>query len=244
MSTSTRAASFAHFSLPTGLHAVLESQGITEPTPIQAQAIPVLLAGQDVIAQARTGSGKTLAFVLPMLQSVDPRVRAIQALVLVPTRELAIQVASVLAPLAATMRLRHTLLYGGRSLVPERQLLGGAQIVIGTPGRTLDHLRQGSLSLKRLTFFVLMSNASSRMRLRNARRPCFQQPYPGGSPISPRAMYGMRPPSRWMPMRQRQRKSSTWSTRLSPKPNSAPCGPCLIAAQDTRSSSSDAPNTV
>src|SRR5207248_4493633 len=114
-----------------------------------------LLAGKDVIGQARTGSGKTLAFVLPLLERVDPRVRGVQALVLVPTRELAIQVASVLAPFAVALRLRHTLLHGGRSLGPEQRALANAQIVIGTPGRTLDHLRQGSLSLNRLTFLVL-----------------------------------------------------------------------------------------
>ena len=155
MSTSARAASFAHFSLPPALHNVLGSQGIRQPTPIQAQAIPVLLAGQDVIGQARTGSGKTLAFVLPLLESVDASVRGVQALVLVPTRELAIQVGSVLAPLASALRLRHALLHGGRSLGPERRALASAQIVIGTPGRTLDHLCQGSLSLGRMSYFVL-----------------------------------------------------------------------------------------
>ena len=130
--------------------------GISVPTPIQAQAIPALLAGRDVIGQARTGSGKTLAFSLPIVERLDPALRAVQALVLVPTRELAIQVGEVTRPLAAARRLQVTLLYGGRSLLPERQaLLGGAQIVIATPGRTLDHLRQGNLSLQRLQVFVL-----------------------------------------------------------------------------------------
>ena len=155
MSTSVRAPSFAHLPLPSVLHSVLESQGIRQLTPIQARAIPILLAGQDVIGQAQTGSGKTLAFVLPLLESITPSVRGVQALVLVPTRELAIQVGSVLAPLASALRVRHTLLHGGRSLVPERRALATAQIVVGTPGRTLDHLRQGSLSLNRLTYFVL-----------------------------------------------------------------------------------------
>jgi ATP-dependent RNA helicase DeaD len=155
MSTSARAASFAHLPLPSGLHKVLESQGIRQPTPIQARAIPALLAGHDVIGQAQTGSGKTLAFVLPLLESITPSVPGVQALVLVPTRELAIQVGSVLAPLASALRLRHTLLHGGRSLLPERRALGAAQIVIGTPGRTLDHLRQANLSLNRLSYLVL-----------------------------------------------------------------------------------------
>ena len=155
MSIHTRAKSFADFALPAPLQRVLAAQGITQPTPIQAEAIPVLLEGRDVIGQARTGSGKTLAFALPLLERADARVRGVQALVLVPTRELAIQVGAVLAPLADALGLSHTLLYGGRSLAPERRALAGAQIVVGTPGRTLDHLRQGSLSLKGVSFFVL-----------------------------------------------------------------------------------------
>ena len=155
MSKNTRATTFADFRLKPALRSVLNSQAIHQPTPIQSEAIPVLLDGQDVIGQAQTGSGKTLAFVLPLLENLDPSVRGVQALVLVPTRELAIQVGSVLAPLAAALRVRHTLLYGGRSLVPERRALGNAQVVIGTPGRTLDHLRQGNLSLKQLQYFVL-----------------------------------------------------------------------------------------
>ena len=139
MPTNTRATSFAQFSLQPAVHRVLESQGIQQPTPIQAEAIPVLLDGQDVIGQARTGSGKTLAFVLPLLERTDARVRGVQALVLVPTRELAIQVGSVLGPLASALGIRHALLYGGRSLGPERRAVAGAHIVIGTPGRTLDH---------------------------------------------------------------------------------------------------------
>ena len=130
--------------------------GISTPTPIQERTIPILLAGRDVIGQARTGSGKTLAFAIPLVERCDPSVRDVQAFVLVPTRELAIQVASVTEVLAAHRRLKVTLLYGGRSLEPERRALaGGAQVVIGTPGRTLDHLRQGSLSLGRLHMFVL-----------------------------------------------------------------------------------------
>ena len=155
MSIQTQAKSFAHFALPAALHRVLDGQGITQPTPIQAEAIPALLEGRDVIGQARTGSGKTLAFALPLLERVDASVHGVQAVILVPTRELAIQVGAVIAPLANALRLSHTLLYGGRSLAPERRALAGALIVVGTPGRTLDHLRQRSLSLKRVSFFVL-----------------------------------------------------------------------------------------
>ncbi len=155
MPTHARATSFAHFDFQPALHRAVQAQGLVEPTPIQADAIPELLAGHDVIGQARTGSGKTLAFVLPLVERSDPRLRAIQALILVPTRELAIQVGSVLGPLAGTRGLHHTLLYGGRSLGPEQRTLRSAHIVIGTPGRTLDHLRQGTLSLDRLSLLVL-----------------------------------------------------------------------------------------
>jgi ATP-dependent RNA helicase DeaD len=155
MRTSIRATTFAQLDLQPQLHRVLDAQGLVTPTPIQAEAIPPLLDGRDVIGQARTGSGKTLAFVLPLVARVAPGLRATQALVLVPTRELAIQVGSVLAPFAEARRLRYTLLYGGRALGSEQRALRVAQIVIGTPGRTLDHLRQGNLLLDRLSVFVL-----------------------------------------------------------------------------------------
>ena len=129
---------------------------ISEPTPIQEKSIPELLAGRDLIGQARTGSGKTLAFAVPMTEQCDPATRKIQALVLTPTRELAIQVAGVTEALASTQGLRVTLLYGGRSSKPEQaRLRNGSQIVIGTPGRTLDHLRQGNVDLASVRFLVL-----------------------------------------------------------------------------------------
>ncbi|MBI2756433.1 MAG: DEAD/DEAH box helicase [Chloroflexi bacterium] len=149
------ATSFAELNLHPVLRRTLADMGMTTPTPIQAAAIPLLLQGRDVVGQAQTGSGKTLAFGLPMVTRVDPTLRAVQALVLVPTRELAIQVGDVVARLASAMRVRQTLLYGGRSLLPEQRALVGAHIVVGTPGRTLDHIRQGSLSLKNLRMFVL-----------------------------------------------------------------------------------------
>ena len=129
---------------------------ISEPTPIQEKAIPLLLAGMDVIGQARTGSGKTLAFAVPLAEQCDPSIRRVQAIVLVPTRELAIQVAEVTKAVASPQRLRCTLLYGGRSLRPEYTALKqGPQIIIGTPGRTLDHIRQGTLVLQSVRFLVL-----------------------------------------------------------------------------------------
>jgi ATP-dependent RNA helicase DeaD len=138
------------------VRAALAAMNITEPTPIQVQALPAMLAGRDVIGQARTGSGKTLAFVLPIVERCDPRSRAVQALVVVPTRELAVQVGDVVARLAPARGLKQLLLYGGRSLLPEQKALQvGAQIVVGTPGRLLDHLRQGNLSLRDLRILVL-----------------------------------------------------------------------------------------
>ena len=142
--------------LKPGTRRAIARMDISDPTPIQEKSIPCLLEGHDLIGQARTGSGKTLAFAVPMVERCDPSVRRTQALVLVPTRELAIQVAEVTKALASSKRLSVTLLYGGRSLKPEyTELSNGAQIVIGTPGRTLDHLRQGSLDLRSVRFMVL-----------------------------------------------------------------------------------------
>ena len=147
---------FTEFALPSWLQAAIASGGFVTTTPIQAEAIPALLDGQDIVGQARTGSGKTLAYVIPMLVRCDPKLRAPQALTLVPTRELAIQVSQVLTPLAEAMGLKVCLLYGGRSYQPEQKALSrGSQIIVGTPGRTLDHLRQRTLSLEQVRYLVL-----------------------------------------------------------------------------------------
>ncbi|HEX9069873.1 MAG TPA: DEAD/DEAH box helicase, partial [Ktedonobacterales bacterium] len=134
----------------------LASIGIETPTPIQERAIPPLLAGRDVIGQSRTGSGKTMAFGLPLVERIDPRVRAVQALVIVPTRELAAQVADAIAALDSGRGLRVAQLIGGRSLVPQADALRrGAQIAVGAPGRIIDHLRRGNLRLDDLRVCVL-----------------------------------------------------------------------------------------
>lgn len=134
----------------------IAQMGIFEPTPIQEQAIPHLLEGRDLIGQARTGSGKTLAFAVPLVEQCEATLRRPQALVLVPTRELAIQVGGVTEGLAKPQGLHVTLLYGGRSVGRDhRALQQGPQIIIGTPGRTLDHVRQGSLDLRSVRFLVL-----------------------------------------------------------------------------------------
>ncbi len=151
-----RPGSFGGLPISGATAAALDAMGISEPTPIQTQAIPVLLDGQDVIGLARTGSGKTLAFGIPMAERVRPNGREIAALVLVPTRELAIQVGGVLEALTARGGVRVGLLYGGRSLVNDRKAIArGLDVVVGTPGRTLDHLRSGTLRLGGVRMLVL-----------------------------------------------------------------------------------------
>ncbi|MCY4654296.1 MAG: DEAD/DEAH box helicase, partial [Dehalococcoidia bacterium] len=147
---------FRGMSLSDSTKEAISGMGISEPTPIQDKSVPHLLEGRDLVGQARTGSGKTLAFAVPMVEKCDPSVRRVQGLVLVPTRELAIQVAEVTRDLAYKRRIRVTLLYGGRSAKPEYDALrNGTHIVVGTPGRTLDHLRQGNLDLRSVRFMVL-----------------------------------------------------------------------------------------
>jgi ATP-dependent RNA helicase DeaD len=194
-SVSTRAQTFAELKIKPGLVQALSARGIVTPTPIQADVIPLLLEGRDVMGQARTGSGKTLAFALPILERCDPTRQGIQALVLVPTRELAIQVGGVIAQLTGTTRLRQTLLYGGRSLGPEVRALPSAHIVIGTPGRTLDHLRQGSLSLKHVRILILDEGDEmldrgfapdvERIIAFTPRPRCSRPRCPNGSPLPP-----------------------------------------------------------
>ena len=136
--------------------ASIARMGISDPTPIQEATIPLLQDGHDVVGQARTGSGKTLAFTIPIIEQSDPSVRIVQAIILAPTRELAIQIANVVKPLANRRSLNVALVYGGHSLLPEKKLLhSGTQIVIGTPGRMLDHIRQGNLVPNNLKMLVV-----------------------------------------------------------------------------------------
>jgi len=129
---------------------------IATPTPIQAAALHPLLRGADVIGQARTGSGKTLAFGIPAIDRADARRRVVQTLVLTPTRELAVQVGGVLEALGASRGIEVALVFGGRSMGPQRAALRrGAHVVVGTPGRVLDFIRQGVLRLETLELLVL-----------------------------------------------------------------------------------------
>ncbi|MDO5794353.1 MAG: DEAD/DEAH box helicase [Turicibacter sp.] len=135
----------------------IEEIGYVKPSPIQAEAIPVVLSGKDIIGQAQTGTGKTAAFMLPILEKIDPKNRNVQALVLCPTRELAVQVHEESKKFARNMRDVHILsIYGGQSYDPQiRALKKGVQIVVGTPGRVMDHMRRGTLKLENLKMLVL-----------------------------------------------------------------------------------------
>jgi superfamily II DNA/RNA helicase len=130
--------------------------GIEHPFPIQTLCLPLALAGVDLIGQARTGTGKTLAFGIPIVQEVDPDLAEVQALVLVPTRELCLQVAGDIDTAGRDAGVRAVAIVGGRPLGPQIVALNeGAQVVVGTPGRVLDHLRQGHLKLDKLRILVV-----------------------------------------------------------------------------------------
>jgi ATP-dependent RNA helicase DeaD len=148
---------FAELGLAPEILKAIERMGFEEASPIQSAAIPVLLEGSDVVGQSQTGSGKTAAFGIPAIQAVDPVLRAPQVLILCPTRELAVQVAEEIAKLAFFKRgLRELPIYGGQSY--ERQFRGlqaGAQIIIGTPGRVMDHLERKSLKLDEIRMVIL-----------------------------------------------------------------------------------------
>jgi ATP-dependent RNA helicase DeaD len=131
--------------------------GYEKAAPIQAETIPLILAGHDIIGQSQTGSGKTAAFAIPAIERIDPQVRGVQVLILCPTRELAVQVAEEVYKLSAFKRTVHSVpIYGGQSYDRQiRALKQGAQIVIGTPGRILDHLSRGALTLTNVGMVVL-----------------------------------------------------------------------------------------
>jgi len=148
---------FAALGLPGPLLAALAEVGYETPSPIQAEAIPPLLAGSDLLGQAQTGTGKTAAFALPLLARIDPAANHPQLLVLAPTRELALQVAEALQTYARFLPGFHVLpIYGGQGMgVQLNQLRRGVQVVVGTPGRVMDHMRRGTLDISRLQALVL-----------------------------------------------------------------------------------------
>ncbi|MEK8088515.1 DEAD/DEAH box helicase [Thermithiobacillus plumbiphilus] len=151
-----QATSFDELGLSEPILRAIQELGFEAPTPIQAQTVPVLLTGRDLIGQAQTGTGKTAAFALPLIHLTDAARRETQALVLAPTRELAVQVAGGIHDLARHTGLRVVPVYGGQPIDRQiRALRAGAQIVVGTPGRILDHLRRGSLALDQVRFCTL-----------------------------------------------------------------------------------------
>ena len=149
--------SFSQLMLPEAIVRAVTELGYETPSPIQAAAIPKLLAGEDVLGQAQTGTGKTGAFALPLLARLDPAQNDPQILVLAPTRELAIQVAEAFQAYARYMPAFHVLpLYGGQSYTNQlKSLKRGSQVIVGTPGRILDHLERGTLKLDKLRAIVL-----------------------------------------------------------------------------------------
>lgn len=148
---------FSELGLSAEVLKAVDRLGFEKASPIQSEAIPVLLGGKDVVGQSQTGSGKTAAFAIPAIEKVEPGVKAVQVLILCPTRELAVQVSEEVHKLTFFKRGIHALpIYGGQSY--DRQLQGlraGAQIVIGTPGRVMDHLDRGTLRLDKVKTVVL-----------------------------------------------------------------------------------------
>jgi ATP-dependent RNA helicase DeaD len=157
MSSIDSAPTFTQLGLSAPVLQAVQDAGYEAPSPIQAESIPLLLAGHDMVGQAQTGTGKTAAFALPLLSRIDLPSRQPQVLVLTPTRELALQVAEAFQSYAHYLPDFHVLpVYGGQSMsVQLRQLRRGAQVIVGTPGRIMDHLRRQSLVLDQLRAVVL-----------------------------------------------------------------------------------------
>lgn len=153
----TSPSSFATFGFKAPLLAAIAELGYETPSPVQNESIPVLLSGQDLIAQAQTGTGKTAAFALPILQQLQLKKTTPQALVLAPTRELAIQVAEAFQRYAKQLKGFHVLpIYGGQDYKQQlRMLKRGVHVVVGTPGRVMDHMRRGTLQLDAIQHLVL-----------------------------------------------------------------------------------------
>lgn len=151
--------SFSLLGLSAPLLKAIQEQGYSEPTPIQKQAIPIILSKRDVLAGAQTGTGKTAGFTLPLLQMLsDKKVtgRSVRALILTPTRELAAQVGESVELYGKYLPFRSSIIFGGVNINPQiNQLKAGADIVIATPGRLLDHVGQKNIDLSKLEFLIL-----------------------------------------------------------------------------------------
>ncbi len=149
--------SFENLGLSEATLMAVREKGFSHPTDIQREVIPLLLSGErDVIGQSQTGTGKTAAFALPIIEAVDPREKSVQAIILTPTRELAMQVADEIKSLRGRKRVYVYAVYGGQPIGPQiRALERGVHVVVGTPGRVLDHIRRGTMDLSSVRFFVL-----------------------------------------------------------------------------------------
>ncbi len=156
MNTVAAPPSFGQFSLSPETLKSIEAKGYATPTEVQLESIPLALAGKDLVVQSRTGTGKTAAFGIPLVERIDPGREVVQALVLAPARELAIQSAQEITELGGGRGVKVESVYGGDSM--ERQLEGiraGATVIVGTPGRVLDHLRRGTLDFSAVRYLVL-----------------------------------------------------------------------------------------
>ena len=141
--------------VPSVLRAI-HDLGYTEPTPIQRAVVPLMIEGRDVVGRSQTGTGKTAAFGIPVVSTLDPDLRAVQAIILVPTRELCLQVAGEIKKLGVHRGIRSVAIYGGQAFGPQLDALAaGVQVVVGTPGRVLDHLRRGNLDLSNVSVAIL-----------------------------------------------------------------------------------------
>ncbi|MEK6737716.1 MAG: DEAD/DEAH box helicase, partial [Planctomycetota bacterium] len=148
---------FKKFHFHPTIEAGIEAVGYTTPTPVQAQSIPLILEGKDILALAQTGTGKTAAFALPILQRLTEGLRGrIRALIIAPTRELAEQIHEAIGGISKQTRLRSVTIYGGVPINPQIQKLRkGVEIVVACPGRLLDHIRQKTINLSNLEVLVL-----------------------------------------------------------------------------------------
>ena len=142
--------------------AAISDMGFEEPSPIQSKTIPLVLAGNDVIGQAQTGTGKTAAFGIPAIEKVDDHNKHIQALILTPTRELAIQISEEITKIGKFKKVKSLPIYGGQSIDRQiKALKSGVQVVIGTPGRLLDHIRRRTIKLDQVKMLILDEATSS-----------------------------------------------------------------------------------
>ena len=147
---------FEEFILSNSVNRAIRDMGFSIPTPIQEEAIPPALSGRDIIGQAQTGTGKTVAFGIPIVERINPLDRGVQAIVLTPTRELAVQVAKELGKIGKHKQIAVLPVYGGQPIGKQLdELRKGVHIVVGTPGRVIDHIRRGTLNLKSVRCTVL-----------------------------------------------------------------------------------------